>query len=119
MDWKLLATTFATVFLAELGDKTQLATLTFAGTGGSRWAVFVGSALALVTTSALAVLGGEELYRYFGPSAVLPDYRPEGLVFTNAHFVPSDFARARGVKINTKNKMMNGNPSGNPDNDGT
>ena len=58
MDWKLVATTFASVFVAELGDKTQLATLSFATGGCSRWAVFVGSASALVCTSLFAVLVG-------------------------------------------------------------
>ena len=62
-----MATTFVAVFLAELGDKTQLATLTFAGSGSSRWAVFLGSAGALVCTSALAVLGGEAIARVIPP----------------------------------------------------
>ena len=59
MDWKLTLTTFGAVFIAELGDKTQLATLAFTTSGGSRWAVFIGSAGALVATSAIAVLAGE------------------------------------------------------------
>ena len=67
MDWKLLATTFVAVFLAEIGDKTQLATMSFATGSTSRWAVFIGSALALVTASAIAVLAGEALTRVVPP----------------------------------------------------
>jgi putative Ca2+/H+ antiporter (TMEM165/GDT1 family) len=67
LDWKLALTTFTTVFLAELGDKTQLATLTFASSGQSRWAVFIGSACALVLASALAVLAGEAVTRVVPP----------------------------------------------------
>jgi putative Ca2+/H+ antiporter (TMEM165/GDT1 family) len=78
MDFKLMATTFVAVFLAELGDKTQLATLTFAGSGSSRWAVFLGSAGALVCTSALAVLGGEAIARVIPPVLIK---RLAGLAF--------------------------------------
>jgi putative Ca2+/H+ antiporter (TMEM165/GDT1 family) len=67
MDWKLVATTFGAVFIAELGDKTQLATLTFASAGSSRWAVFLGSACALVASSAIAVLAGEAVARVVPP----------------------------------------------------
>lgn len=67
MDWKLVATTFGTILLAELGDKTQLATLTFATSSQNRWAVFLGSSLALVTASAMAVLAGDTLVRYVNP----------------------------------------------------
>lgn len=67
MDWKLLASTFGLVFLAELGDKTQLATLSLAAGGSSRWVVFAGSAAALVATSAIAAVGGEALSRVVSP----------------------------------------------------
>lgn len=69
MDWRLFATTFAAVFLAEMGDKTQLATLSLAA-GGSRWVVFAASALALVATSAIAVLAGEAVARHVPPTVV-------------------------------------------------
>jgi Ca2+/H+ antiporter, TMEM165/GDT1 family len=67
MDWKLFATTYVAVLLAELGDKTQLATLSLAAGTTSKWMVFAGSALALVTTSALAVLGGDVISRLVPP----------------------------------------------------
>ena len=77
MDWKLLASTFAAVFLAEMGDKTQLATMSLAA-GGSRWAVFAGAALALVLTSAVAVLAGEVVARVVPPVWIR---RGAGLLF--------------------------------------
>jgi len=67
MDWKLLASTFAAIFVAELGDKTQLATLSLASEASSRWTIFAGAALALVCTSALGVLGGDVVSRFVSP----------------------------------------------------
>jgi Ca2+/H+ antiporter, TMEM165/GDT1 family len=67
MDWKLLASTFVAIFLAETGDKTQLAALSLAASGGSRWTVFLGCSLALVVTSAIAVFAGEALSRAIPP----------------------------------------------------
>jgi putative Ca2+/H+ antiporter (TMEM165/GDT1 family) len=62
MDWKLLLTVFATVFVAEIGDKTQLATLLYAsGSEVSKLPVFLGASLALILTSALGVLVGAGL----------------------------------------------------------
>lgn len=63
MDWKLLITAFVTIFLAELGDKTQLATLGFAASGKSPLMVFIGSALALIITSLLGVFFGAGLQK--------------------------------------------------------
>jgi len=60
MDWKIFATVFATVFLAELGDKTQLATVLFAAKGEiSPWTVFIAAALALTVSAGLGVLAGQ------------------------------------------------------------
>lgn len=68
MDIKLLATVFTTVFLAELGDKTQLATLLFASRpGASLFGVFAAAALALVATTAIAVLVGSAIVGYVDP----------------------------------------------------
>lgn len=59
MDWSASASAFLLVFLAELGDKTQLTTLVMAAKHGHPWPIFMGSALALVLSSLLgALLGG-------------------------------------------------------------
>jgi putative Ca2+/H+ antiporter (TMEM165/GDT1 family) len=65
MDWKLFVGAFVTVFVAELGDKTQLATFGLAsGASGGRWTVFAASAFALVCTSFLAVLAGAAIGKF-------------------------------------------------------
>ena len=66
MDFALLASTFLTVFLAELGDKTQLAIVTISGTSSRPGAVFAGSSAALVLASLLGAAAGGSL------SAVIP-----------------------------------------------
>lgn len=59
MDWKILLTVFAAIFVAELGDKTQLATLLFAADKDvNRLTVFIGASLALVVASGIGVLAG-------------------------------------------------------------
>lgn len=68
MDIRIFATVFATIFVAELGDKTQLATLLYAADDQhSRLTIFAASASALVLTSALGVLGGSVIATYVGP----------------------------------------------------
>jgi len=63
VDLKLFSSTFALIFLAELGDKTQLAALSLAASGKSRLVIFLASSAALVATSALAVVLGDALAR--------------------------------------------------------
>lgn len=65
MDWKVLLTVTSAVFIAELGDKTQLATMLFAADKSvSKWTVFLGASLALVAASAIGVLAGSALSAY-------------------------------------------------------
>jgi putative Ca2+/H+ antiporter (TMEM165/GDT1 family) len=65
MDPKLFGTVFATVFLAELGDKTQLATLLYSSRSpGARWTVFAASASGLVLAAAIGVMAGDLVARY-------------------------------------------------------
>lgn len=58
MDWHLLSLSFITVFLSELGDKSQLAAIALSGRGQSVKAVFFGTAGALLLTSLLGALAG-------------------------------------------------------------
>jgi len=60
-DWKAFGPTFGLLFVAELGDKTQLAVLSLAGKHGTPWSVFLGGALALTAVTALGVVGGQGL----------------------------------------------------------
>ena len=65
MDLKILLTVFTTVFIAELGDKTQLATLLFAADKEvGKLTVFLGASLALIGASALGVLAGSAISQY-------------------------------------------------------
>jgi putative Ca2+/H+ antiporter (TMEM165/GDT1 family) len=58
MDWKIFGTAFLTLFLAELGDKTQLAVITMTSSTESKISVFLGASLALIIVTALGVLVG-------------------------------------------------------------
>ncbi len=72
MTWQIFLTVFATVFLAELGDKTQLATLLFAGRSpGSLWSVFLGASAALIVSTAIGVAAGAALAHVIHPKALM------------------------------------------------
>lgn len=65
MDLKILLTVFTAVFIAELGDKTQLATMLFAADKEvSKFTVFLGASLALIVASAIGVLAGSVIAQY-------------------------------------------------------
>ena len=64
MDYKIMLTTFGLVFLAEVGDKTQLATLMLSANNESKISVFAGSAGALILCSLLAVAMGAAVSRW-------------------------------------------------------
>ena len=67
---KILLSTFALLFVAELGDKTQLAVITMTAKHKTPLWIFIGATLALAAVTAIGVLGGEVLTRYI-PEAVL------------------------------------------------
>ncbi|WP_319466484.1 TMEM165/GDT1 family protein [uncultured Pseudodesulfovibrio sp.] len=70
MDWKLLATTFGTLFVAELGDKTQLACMLMTAKTQKPWTVFLGSSLALVLVSFLGVMFANFICQYIPPEII-------------------------------------------------
>jgi len=64
MDLRVLFTTFGIIFLAEMGDKTQLAAMTMAAQTKRPWAVFIGASVALAAVSALGVVVGSVIGDY-------------------------------------------------------
>ena len=64
----IFITTFTTIFIAELGDKTQIATLMLSAESGKPIIVFLGSSLALISSSVVGVLIGKWLSRKISPS---------------------------------------------------
>lgn len=70
MNWALFWTTFITVFLAEVGDKTQLAAMTATAKSGALWTVFFAASLALVCATAIGVAVGGALFKLVPPAAI-------------------------------------------------
>ena len=64
MDFRVLLTTFGIIFLAEMGDKTQLAAMTMSAQTKRPWMVFIGASLALAAVSAIGVLVGGVIGEY-------------------------------------------------------
>jgi len=64
MDWRVFITTFGVIFLAEMGDKTQLAAMTMSAQTKRPWVVLIGASLALVCVSAIGVAVGGVLSEY-------------------------------------------------------
>lgn len=63
MDLRIFGSVFLSIFVAELGDKTQLATLSFAAAGKTRLTVFLGAAAALTLASLMSVYFGDLIAR--------------------------------------------------------
>ena len=68
--WAVFASTFVTIFLAEIGDKTQLTTLLMTAESQAPWIVFAGAGSALVITSLLGVLLGQWLASHLSPKTI-------------------------------------------------
>lgn len=68
--WKSFFSAFILVFLAELGDKTQLSTMLLASRSNSIWIIFVGSACALILSSFICVFAGTFINRYIPASYI-------------------------------------------------
>jgi putative Ca2+/H+ antiporter (TMEM165/GDT1 family) len=79
MDWKLLASTFGVIFLAELGDKTQLACIMLAADSRKIWTVFLGASLALVAVTLIGVLFAQLICQYV-PAHVIKKIASVGFI---------------------------------------
>ncbi len=93
----LLLSTFLTVFIAELGDKTQLATLTISGTSNKPLAVFLGSASALVLASLLGALTGGSISTFL-PEVVLKSLASLTFLIIGIRLFRKSFITSRNEK---------------------
>ena len=96
----LLLSTFLTVFIAELGDKTQLATLTISGTSNKPLAVFLGSASALVLASLLGALTGGSISTFL-PEVVLKSLASLTFLIIGFRLLRKSFITSRNEKEQT------------------
>jgi len=78
---QVVLSTFAVVFMAELGDKTQIAAFTLASQGHSPWAIFIGAGSALLLSTAIAVLLGAVAARFIPEHAVRLIHYGAGALF--------------------------------------
>lgn len=67
MNWQLFWITFGTIFLAELGDKTQLGVLSFSATSKSPLTIFLAASFALLAATFIGVLAGTLLAKFINP----------------------------------------------------
>ena len=93
----LLLSTFLTVFIAELGDKTQLATLTISGTSNKPLAVFLGSSSALVFASLLGALTGGSISSFL-PEIILKSIASITFLVIGIRLLISSFAISKEEK---------------------
>lgn len=70
MDWKVLFSTFGLLFLAELGDKTQLAVITMTCKTEKPWTVFLGATLALALVTLIAAFAGQFIAQFVSPEVM-------------------------------------------------
>jgi putative Ca2+/H+ antiporter (TMEM165/GDT1 family) len=70
MDYKLIAMTFTTVFLAELGDKTQLAAMSLSSGSQKTWEILIGVVAALALAGTLGVIAGKLLSSFINPTVM-------------------------------------------------
>ncbi|MGI5875720.1 MAG: TMEM165/GDT1 family protein [Dethiobacteria bacterium] len=82
--WQAFLTTFSLVFIAELGDKTQLSVMLLAAQDKPLWGVFLGSATALVLSSLLAIFLGTLLARFLPPHYI---QKGAGIAFVGIGFL--------------------------------
>ena len=97
----LLISTFTTIFLAELGDKTQLATVAISGTSKKPLAVFIGSSFALVLASLIGVIAGGAIARLI-PESYLKLVSALGLLIIGVKLIWS--VLIEDVRANTMEK---------------